>query len=143
MELAFSAMGPSGHVQADFDGDEVRVEFHTTTPGERGLMDTLVEKAKKEGMTVHSVDKKGTLKLIEDGGLLEKIFSKKGQIALKGTKESVAALTKIIVDKEIEGGRKVLEAQEDNTWKVLEKGEFKEKPEQKQVVKSMAPVGGG
>lgn len=142
MELAFSAMGPSGHVQADFDGEEVRVEFHHTTPGERGLMDTLVEKAKKEGMTVHTVDKKGNLKPLEDGGLLEKIFSRKGQIALKGTKESVAALTKIIVDKEIEGGRRVLEAQEDNTWKILEKGEFKEKP-QKQVVKSMAPVGGG
>lgn len=142
MELGFSAMGPSGHVQASFEGEEVRMEFSKTTPGERGLMDTLIERGKKENMTVHTVDKKGNLKVVEDTHILDKIFQSKGQIALKGTKESVAALAKVYVEKEVVDGRTVLEAQADNSWKKLQPGEFKEK-ETKQVVKSVAPVGGG
>src|SRR4029077_3905731 len=142
MELGFSATGPSGHVQASFEGEEVRMEFSKTTPGERGLMETLIERGKNEKMSVHTVDKKGNLKAVEDVAILEKIFQNKGEIALKGTKDSVAALAKIYVEKEIEGGRLVMEAQDDNTWKKLAPGEFKEK-EKKQVVKSMSRVGGG
>lgn len=142
MNLDFSAMGPSGHVQASFEGEEVRMEFSKTTPGERGLMSTLIERAKKEKMTLHTVDKKGRMKPVEDEGILEKIFQSRGELALKGTKDSVTALAKVYVEMEIEGGRAVLEAQEDNTWKKLKPGEFKEK-ETKQVVKSVAPVGAG
>ena len=142
MHLDFSAMGPSGHVQASFEGEEVRMEFSQTSPGERGLMSTLIERAKKEKMTLHTVDKKGRMKPVEDESILEKIFQSRGELALKGTKESVAALAKVYVESEIAGERAVLEAQEDNTWKKLKPGEFKEK-ETKQVVKSVAPVRAG
>lgn len=142
MDLGFSAMGPSGHVQAEFDGEEIRMEFSKTTPGERGLMETLIEKGKAEKMTVHSIDKKGELKLIEDANIIGKIFEKKGEIALKGTKESVSKLAKVYIDKEIEGGRVVMEAQDDNSWHILKIGEFEEKPG-RQKVKSVATVGAG
>lgn len=142
MQLGFSAQGPSGHVQAEFQDDEVRMEFSKTTPGERGLMDTLIERGKKENMVVHTVDKKGKLKPLEDEKILGKIFESKGEIALKGTKESVVKLAKVYIDKEIEGGRVVLEVQDDTRWKVLKLGEFEEK-DRPQKVKSVAPVGGG
>lgn len=142
MQLEFSAIGPSGHVQAEFQEDEVRMEFSKTTPGERGLMETLIERGKKENMVVHTVDKKGNLKPLEDEKILQKIFDSKGEIALKGSKESVIKLAKIYIDKEIEGKRVVLESQEDNSWKVLSIGEFEAK-DRPQKVKSVAPVGGG
>jgi hypothetical protein len=142
MNLDFSATGPSGHVQADFEDDTIEMEFSKTTPAERGLMDLMIEKGKAEGMTVHSVSKEGELKAITDEKILGKIMENKGKIALVGTKEIVAKLAKVYIDKEIAGGRCVMEGQEDGTWKVLAIGEFeaKEKP---QKVKSAAPISGG
>lgn len=142
MNLDFSATGPSGHVQADFVDDTIEMEFSKTTPSERGLMDLMIEKAKAEGMTVHSVSKDGELKAITDEKVLGKIMENKGKVALVGTKESVIKLAKVYIDKEIEGGRLVLESTEEGKWKVLKIGEFeaKDKP---QKVKSTAPVGGG
>jgi len=142
MNLEFSATGPSGHVQAEFDEDTIEMEFSKTTPSERGLMDLMIEKAKAEGMTVHSVSKDGDLKAITDEKILGKIMENKGKVALVGTKETVAKLAKAYIDKEIQGGRVVMEAMEDGSWKVLKIGEFeaKDKP---QKVKSAAPVGGG
>jgi hypothetical protein len=142
MKLDFSATGPSGHVQADFENDTIEMEFSKTTPSERGLIDTMIEKAKSEGMSVHTVSKDGELKPLTDEKILGKIFESKGKIALVGTKEAVIKLAKIHIDKEIQGGRLVMEGAEDGSWKVLKIGEFeaKDKP---QKVKSTAPVGGG
>jgi len=142
MNLDFAALGPSGHVQATFEGEEIRIEFSKTTPGERGLIDILIERGKKEEMTVHTADKKGNRKPLEDQSVLGKIMEKKGEIVLKGKRESVIRIIKACIDKEIEAGRVVMESQEDNSWKVLKSGEFEEK-EKPQKVKSVAPVGGG
>ena len=142
MILDFSATGPSGHVQADFEDDTIEMEFSKTTPAERGLMDLMIEKGKAEGMTVHTVSKDGELKAITDEKILGKIMENKGKVALVGTKETVIKLAKVYIDKEIEGNRLVTLLAEDGQWKVLKIGEFeaKDKP---QKVKSTAPVGGG
>lgn len=142
MDVKFGALGPSGHVEASFVDDEVVVEFNQTSPSERGMVSNLIEKGTKEGMTLYTV-KKDARKPLEDDRVLEKIMATKGKLALKGTAETVTKLFKILLDLEIEGGRRVLEAQEDGTWKRLAKGEFKEKEGKKQDVKSTSFVGAG
>jgi hypothetical protein len=143
MQLICHATG--GHTEATFEKDEVRLSFHKTTPEEKGMIEVMVEKGKKAGMVLHTVDKKSELKPIEDEALLQEIFKGKGEIALKGTPESVRKLALDLLEQEIADGRKmVFQAQEDGTWKTIHKKEdFKPQADEKEVVSSKEKAGGG
>lgn len=145
MKLTLTMKGPGGHTEAIFNKDQIRISFAKTDDKERGMIDNLVQRAKKEGMTLHSVDKEGDLKEIADDLLLEKIFKSKGELALTGTVESVKKLALDLVEKEIlERSVLVMEAQDDGTWKMLhEKGSFKEKEGKEQAVTTSKVAGGG
>jgi hypothetical protein len=144
MKLTLTMKGPGGHTEAIFNRDEIRISFAKTDDKERGMIENLVERAKKEGMTLHSVDKEGDLKEISDDLLLDKIFKSKGELALTGTIEAVKKLALDLVEKEIIERSLVMEAQDDGTWKILkEKGSFKEKEGKEQGVTTSKIAGGG
>lgn len=144
MNLTLMATGLGGHTEAIFEKNQIRISFSKTDPKERGLIENLVERARKEGMKLHTVDNSDNLKEIEDDLLLDKIFKSKGKLALTGSVDAVKKLALDIVEKEISERSLVMEAQEDGTWKILrEKGEFKEKEDKEQkVTSSKVPVGG-
>ena len=156
MNLTIAASGPGGHTVVTCDGTKILVNFHKTSPKERGMIETLVEKAKAAGLTLHR-SKKG-----EAGDVLPKIhdvlMDSKNEIVLLGTKDQVEEIAFDLVDQEIRNNRVVAEAQEDGSWKVLRLGEFKknveaskelvpagavEEPEKKRAVSSHEKVGGG
>lgn len=144
MELMFAATGTGGHTEATFENEEIRISFHKTSPEERGMIETLVERGKKAGMVLHTVDKEGGLKPLENESLLQEIFKGKGQVALKGTAEAVKKLALDLVEKEIQDGKLVMHAQSDGTWKILrQKEDFKPKEDEKQVVTSHEKQRGG
>lgn len=160
MNLTLAVTGAFGHAEAEFAGDRITVTYKKTTPGERGTIAQLVEKAKKKGMTLHTVEKGGKLSdLVEKakeavgiekkekdtkpvGDLMDVLMEKKGQIVLMGDKQMVESLALETVEEEVKSKRVVSEAQDDGTWKVINIGEFKVK-DKKQAVASTAPVGGG
>lgn len=142
MELVLMAKGTGGHTEAVFAKDEIRISFVKTDPKERGMIETMVEKAKKEGMKLHTADKDGKLTEIDDATLVDKIFKSKGELILKGSVATVKKLALDIVEKEILERSLVTEAQTDGSWKIIKEGEFKDK-EEKQVVQSSKVPGGG
>lgn len=160
MNLTLAVTGAFGHAEAEFADDRITITYKKTTPGERGTIAQLVEKAKKKGMTLHTVEKGGKLAQIVDkakeavgiekgekktkpiADLMDVLMEKKGQIVLKGDRQTVESLALETVEEEVKSKRVVSEAQDDGTWKVINIGEFKVK-EKKQAVASHAPVGGG
>lgn len=164
MNLTLVATGVYGHAEAEFAGDRIKITYKKTTPGERGTIAQLVERAKKKGMTLHTVEKGGALKALVEKAkevvgiekeaqektkpvneLMDVLMEKKGQIVLQGEKLMVEQIALETVEEEIKMKRVVSEAQEDGTWKVINIGEFKaaKEAEKKQAVSSHAPVGGG
>lgn len=143
MRLVLMATGTSGHTEAIFELEKIKISFSKTDPQERGMIENLVEKAQKEGMKLHSMDDKENLKEIDNQTLLDMIFKKKGKLVLTGTVDAVKKIALDIVEKEIRERSLVMEAQDDGTWKILrEAGEFKDK-EEKQAVTTSKAVGGG
>jgi hypothetical protein len=144
MNFTLKAQGPGGHTEASFEKDEIRISFVKTDPNERGMISGLVEKATADGMKIHVAGKKGALKELADAGLLEEIMKGKAELVLKGSADVVKKLAVLCMDKEVEKGKVVLIAQEDNTWKrVLGKGELKETEEKKKVATSTEVVRAG
>jgi hypothetical protein len=164
MNLTLAVTGAFGHAEAEFAGDGITITYKRTTPGERGTIAQLVEKAKKKGMTLHTVEKSGKISALVEkakevvgiekeekekatklvGDLMDVLMEKKGQIVLKGDKQTVESLALETVEEEVKSKRVVSEAQDDGTWKVIKIGEFKAKEgDKKQAVASHAPVGGG
>lgn len=137
MNLALDITDRTGHTEAAFDGDSIRISFRKTTPEERGLIDAMIEKAKKENMVLNTVDKDGNLKPIEDLDKLAELFKSKNEIMLKGTVEAVKKIALDLVEKEIGKHRLVMVAQDDGQWKIVrEKEDFKPSEEKKNEVKS-------
>jgi hypothetical protein len=161
MDLKLVVTGAFGHAEAEFAGDKIKITYKKTTPGERGTIAQLVERAKKKGMTLHTVDEGGVLTALVEkakevvgieseekktkpvGDLMDVLMEKKGEIVLQGEKQMVEQLALETVEEEVKMKRVVSEAQEDGTWKVITIGEFKAKEDKKQAVSSHAPVGGG
>lgn len=165
MNLTLTETGVFGHAEAEFAGDRIVVTYKKTTPGERGMIAQLVERATKKGMTLHAMDEGGALtSLVEKakeaigieksdeekptkpvGDLMDVLMEKKGKIVLKGEAQMVQSLALETVEEEVKNKNRVVsEAQEDGTWKVITIGEFKPKEEEKkQAVNSHAKVGGG
>lgn len=140
--LTLSLMGPSGHTVVVFDGGKALVNFQKTSPGERGMIATLVEKAQKLGLKLHRAKKGEAGDPLE--ALTDVLMDAKGEIALVGTSEAVEDLAFEMVAEEIRGNRVVSEAQPDGTWKVLKMGDWKrgEKKgaeEKKELVEAAAP----
>lgn len=164
MNLTLTETGVFGHAEAEFAGDRIKITYKKTTPGERGMISQLVERAKTKGMTLHTVDKGGALTAIVEkakevvgiekseeektkpiGDLMDVLMEKKGQIVLQGDAQMVESLALETVEEEVKSKKRVVsEAQDDGTWKVITIGEFKPKEgDQKQAVTSHAPIGGG
>lgn len=161
MNLTLAVTGAFGHAEAEFAGDRIKITYKKTTPGERGTIAQLVERATKKGMTLHTVDEGGVLTALVEkakevvgieseekktkpiGELMDVLMMKKGEIVLQGDKQMVEQLALETVEEEVKMKRVVSEAQEDGTWKVITIGEFKAKEDKKQAVASHAPVGGG
>jgi sorbitol-specific phosphotransferase system component IIA len=142
MNLTLAVTGAFGHAEAEFVGDRIVITYKATTPGERGTISTLVEKAQKKGMTLHT-GKNGEVKKAL-GNIVDVLLDKKGQVILTGEKAVVEQLALETVEEEVKSKRVVSEAQEDGTWKVVKIGEFKAKEgEKKQAVTSHAPAVGG
>lgn len=137
MNLALDITDRTGHTEAAFEGDAIRISFRKTTPEERGLIDAMIEKAKKENMVLNTVDKDGNLKPIEDLDKLHELFKSKNEIMLKGTVEAVKKIALDLVEKEIGKHRLVMVAQDDGQWKIVrETKDFKPSDEKKNEVKS-------
>jgi len=167
MNLTLTEAGVFGHAEAEFAGERITITYKKTTPEERGMIAQLVEKAKKKGMTLHTVEEDGALKALvekakevigvekEDkekeketkpvSDLMDILMEKKGKVVLKGSHQMVESLALETVEEEVKNKNRVVsEAQEDGTWKVITIGEFKAKEEdKKQAVNSHAKVGGG
>lgn len=156
VKVTLKMTGPGGHAEVVFEKDEIRMSFVKTSEQERGAMMTLIEKGKKEGMKVHTVDKKGALKEVADEAILENIFKGKAELALKGDVGAVKRLAKEKIDEEIEARRLVMEIMADGSFRTLrEKSDFsledkeKEKDDktdkaekEKTVVSHKVPSGG-
>lgn len=143
MNLELTVKGVGGHTEAIFHKEKITISFSKTDDRERGVITQLVEKGKKEGMTLHSVDKEGNLKELTDETLLEKIFKSKGEVALLGTVDSVKKMALDVLEKEIRDNGVVTQLQDDGSWKILkEKSDFKEEGEKQKVTSSKVPGGG-
>lgn len=140
MELMLAVTGHFGHAKAEFMQDTIVITYKKTTPGERGTIEMLVEKAVKKGMSLHTGKNGEVQKPLER--ILDVLMDKKGQVILKGENSAVESLALETVEEEIKSNRIVSEAQEDGTWKVLEIGEFKAEDKKKSVT-SHAPALGG
>lgn len=165
MNLTLTEAGVFGHAEAEFAGERITITYKKTTPEERGMIAQLVEKAKKKGMTLHTVAEDGALKALVEkakevigvekddeeketkpvSDLMDILMEKKGKVVLKGSHQMVESLALETVEEEVKNKNRVVsEAQEDGTWKVITIGEFKAKEEdKKQAVNSHAKVGGG
>lgn len=164
MNLTLTETGVFGHAEAEFADDRIKITYKKTTPGERGMIAQLVEKAKKKGMTLHKSNHGGALTAIVEkakevvgietdeekktqpiADLMDILMEKNGQVVLKGDKQMVESLALETVEEEVKNKKRVVsEAQEDGTWKVITIGEFKtKKDDKKQAVNSTAPIGGG
>jgi hypothetical protein len=165
MNLTLTETGVYGHAEAEFAGDRITITYKKTTPEERGMIAQLVERAKKKGMTVNTIDKVGTLTALVDkakevigvekseeekptkpvGDLMDILMEKKGKVVLKGDAQMVQSLALETVEEEVKNTNRIVsEAQEDGRWKVIKIGEFKPKrDDKKQAVNSHAKVGGG
>lgn len=166
MNLTLTEAGVFGHAEAEFAGERITITYKKTTPEERGMIAQLVERAKKKGMTLHTVDEGGALTALVEKAkevigveksdeekptkpvseLMDILMEKKGKVVLKGDIEMVQSLALETVEEEVKNKNRVVsEAQEDGTWKVITIGEFKpsKDPEKKQAVNSHAKVGGG
>lgn len=138
MLLELDVTDRTGHTEAVFDQDTIKISFRETTPEERGLIDALIERAKKESMVLHTLDKEGNSKPIEDMDRLKELFKSKNAILLKGTVEAVKKIALDLVEKEIDKkNRVVMVAQKDRSWKIVhEKENLKLEDEAKNKVKS-------
>lgn len=138
MQLELDVTDRTGHTEAVFDQDTIKISFRETTPEERGLIDALIERAKKESMVLHTLDKEGNSKPIEDMDRLKELFKSKNAILLKGTVESVKKIALDLVEKEIDKKtRVVMVAQKDRSWKIVhDKENLKLEDEAKNKVKS-------
>lgn len=138
MQLELDVTDRTGHTEAVFDQDTIKISFRETTPEERGLIDALIERAKKESMVLHTLDKEGNSKPIEDMDRLKELFKSKNAILLKGTVEAVKKIALDLVEKEIDKkNRVVMVAQKDRSWKIVhEKENLKLEDEAKNKVKS-------
>lgn len=165
MNLILTETGVFGHAEAEFAGERITITYKKTTPEERGMIAQLVERAKKKGMTLHTIDEGGALTALVEkakevigvekkdeeettkpvGDLMDILMEKKGKVVLKGDRQMVQSLALETVEEEVKNKNRVVsEAQEDGTWKVITIGEFKAKEEdKKQAVNSHAKVGGG
>lgn len=155
MELAMSLMDMSGDTELTFRDDHVRVKWGKTTPQERKLIVALVEKAEKSGLKAFLVDEDG--KAVETKAEDEKspgasktvrtveaeLEKKAGELILKGEKKGVKVVAKDLVEAEIKRGHIVMQAQKDNTWKILKAEEFEPDKAEAEAVTSKKPVGGG
>lgn len=161
--MTLAVTGAFGHAEAEFAGDKIVITYKKTTDKERGTIATLVERAKKKGMTLSVQEKGGPIAKIVDKAkekmgiektkeaekpvdeLMDVLMAKKGQLILSGDKTMVEQLALETIEEEVKSKRVVSEAQEDGTWKVITIGEFKpaKEADKKQAVTSHAPVGGG
>lgn len=138
--LTLNATGIGGHTEVTFEDETVLVKYHKTSPSERGMIETLIEKGQKLGLKLHQA-KKGVVGAKLDD-IVTVILDKKGEVALTGDKKMVEDLAVQAVEKEIKDGRLVMEAREDGSWKILHAGEFKKKGKKQAVASHSAPGGG-
>lgn len=133
MNLTLTASGPGGHTVVTFDGSEIRINFHKTSPKERGMIETLVEKALGGGLKLHrsKSGKPGDAL----GRILDVLLESKGEVMLLGTQAQVDELAVGLVEEQIRSNRVVAEAQEDGSWKVLRLGDFKAEAKVKETEK--------
>ena len=138
MQLELDVTDRTGHTEAVFDQDTIKISFRETTPEERGLIDALIERAKKESMVLHTLDKEGNSKPIEDMDRLKELFKSKNAILLKGSVDAVKKIALDLVEKEIDKKtRVVMVAQKDRSWKIVhDKENLKLEDETKNKVKS-------
>lgn len=137
-QIELDVTDSSGHTEAVFERDEIRVAFSKTTPEERGLIDALIADAKAEGMILHTVAKDGERKRVDDEAVLEQLFKSKNEIVLIGNPEAVEKLAFDRVKKEIRNGRTVMHATDGGEWKFIRKEEdFKPAEDKKEKVVSL------
>lgn len=138
-QLELDVTDTSGHTEAVFEKEEIRVSFAKTTPEERGLIDALIADAKKEGMILHTVGKDKERKVVGDDSILEQLFKSKNEVVLTGSAEAVEKLAFDRVKKELEkDGRTVMHATDGGTWKFIRtEADFKPSEDKKEKVVSL------
>lgn len=146
MDLTLAITGVDGHAEAEFTSDKIVLTYKKTTPGERGSMDKLVEKALKKGLKLHHGKNGNADKPLDK--FMDVLMNRKGQVVLTGDEKVIEALALESVEEEVKQRRVVMQAREDGTWKVIKLGDLKPEvdkdgKEKKKLVTSTAPVGGG
>ncbi len=146
MDLTLAITGVDGHAEAEFTSDKIVLTYKKTTPGERGSMDKLVEKALKKGLKLHHGKNGNADKPLDK--FMDVLMNRKGQVVLTGDEKVIEALALESVEEEVKQRRVVMQAREDGTWKVVKLGDLKPEvdkdgKEKKKLVTSTAPVGGG
>ncbi len=145
MNMTVSIQGIGGHTEIDFEDGRAKLTWKQTSMRERKLLRGMIKMAKAGGMKTYTVDEHGNAAK-ETSRVPGTIFNRSGELILKGEGSVVEMLAKNLVDAEKKSGRLVMEAQADNTWKILRPGdkeEEKEKSESKRKVHSTAKAAGG
>jgi hypothetical protein len=151
MNLQVTIQGIGGHTEVNFEDGRVKLSWKETTMRERKMLREMIEKAKSGGMKTYGVDSNGNADK-ETDVVPGTIFNRSGELVLKGEGALVTILAKGLIEAEQKSGRLVMEAQEDNTWKILRSGDTveegkpekgEEKEEKKKKVHTTAKQAGG
>lgn len=138
MNLTVTIQGIGGHTEVNFEEGRVKLSWKETTMREQTMLREMLEKAKAGGMKTYSVDANGNADK-ETDVVPGTIFNRSGDLILKGEGALVTILAKGLINAEQKSGRLVMEAQDDNTWKILRSGDSIEeaKPEDKEKKKKV------
>ncbi len=145
MNLTISVQGIGGHTEIDFEDGRCKLTWKQTSLRERKMLRDMIRTAKDGGAKTFSVDEHGNADK-ETSRVPGTIFNRNGTLIIKGDGKVIELIAKNLVDSEKSSGRLVMEAQPDNTWKILRLGEKfdeKEKSTAKRKVHSTAKQDGG
>ncbi len=122
MNLSVTIQGIGGHTEVNFEEGRVKLSWKETTMRERTMLREMIEKAKAGGMKTYGVDASGNADK-ETDVVPGTIFNRSGDLILKGDGNLVTLLAKGLIEAELKCGRLVMEAQEDNSWRILRSGD--------------------
>jgi hypothetical protein len=149
--LEYKLCNSTGHTELRFHDDHVVLEWMKTSSDEREMLCKLLENARSKGFQTFTVnDDEQPVKVTDK--VPGMIFHRKSKLILKpkeGDDISVQVIAKDLINARISSGKRlVMEATEDNEWRVLKVDDFelkttKKDSEKKQVIKDTAKVAGG
>jgi hypothetical protein len=154
--MEFSIINDTGHTEVKFYDDHVIVQWEKTKGHERDMLCKMLNDARDAGCETFTVnDDDEPVKFTEK--VPGMIFNRKGKLMVKPPERNeeekndgkkaitVAWIAKQFINAEIGVGYSmIMEAQEDNSWKILKVGEFEmKKGKEKQVVVAKTKVVGG